>query len=193
MSVLELCDHIFNDLLAGGGDGFDRPLAEQLERHHDAVREDAFGHGAERIARHHHVASLGNRGKVPLLVTREGLEVLTALQEEAAFFGKLGQRVLKTVKNLGQKAGAKFHGQKFAGEFHLVTRLEARGVFEHLEFGVVTADTDDFALERDNFGLAVLVFLGKLGISHFVLGHGGFELDTNQVTVDADDFSDTSH
>ena len=157
------------------------------------MREHAFGHGAQRIARDHHIARLRDRGKRPFLVAGERLQILTALQEEAAFFGELRERVLQTIKDLGQEAGAKFYGQKFAGEFHLVTRLEPRGVFEHLEFGVVTADTDDFALERDNFGLAVLVFLGKLGIRHFVLGHGAFELDANQVTVDADDFSDTSH
>ena len=180
-------------MFASGSDRFHSPLAEQAERHHNAVREHAFGNGAERIARNNHIAHLGDRGKCPLLITRERLQVLTALQEEAAFFGKLRERVLQTVKDLGQKAGAKFYGQKFAGEFHLVTRLEPRGVFEHLEFGVVTANTDDFALKGDNFGLAVLVFLGKLGIRHFVLGHGGFELDADQVSVHADDFSDTSH
>ena len=157
------------------------------------MREHAFGHGAQRIARDHHIAHLRDRGKCPLLVTRERLQILATLQEEAAFFGKLRERVLQTVKNLSQKAGAKFYGQKFAGEFHLVTRLEPRGVFEHLEFSVVTADTDNFTLQGDNFGLAVLVFLGKLGVCHFVLRHGGFELDTDQVSVHADDFSDTSH
>ena len=180
-------------MFASSSDRFHSPLAEQAERHHDTVREHAFGNGAERIASNNHIAHLGDRGKCPLLVARERLQILTALQEEAAFISKLRERVLQTIKDLGQKAGAKFYGQKFAGEFHLVTRLEPRGVFEHLEFGVVTANTDDFALKGDNFGLAVLVFLGKLGIRHFVLRHGGFELDTDQVSVHADDFSDTSH
>ena len=87
------------------------------------MREHAFGHGAQRIASNHHIAHLRDRGKRPLLVAGERLQILTALQEEAAFFGKLRERVLQTVKDLGQEAGAKFYGQKFAGEFHLVTRL----------------------------------------------------------------------
>ena len=87
------------------------------------MREHAFGNGAERIARDNHIAHLGDRGKCPLLVARERLQIFTALQEETAFFGKLRERILQTIKDLGQEAGAKFYGQKFAGEFHLVTRL----------------------------------------------------------------------
>ena len=110
-------------MFASGRDRFHSPLAQQAERHHDAVREHAFGHGAQRIARDHHIARLRDRCKCPLLVTRERLQILATLQEETAFFGKLRERVLQTIKDLGQEAGAKFYGQEFAGEFHLVTRL----------------------------------------------------------------------
>ena len=59
------------------------------------------------------------------------------------------QRVLESVENRGEKAGAQFRFQRWPVNSTGVLNLDAAGIFEDLDLGVFAGDLDHFGLQRD--------------------------------------------
>ena len=105
-------------------DGLDRPvLALQIERHHDLMLEEALGNTAHSIAGLDMIADLCDGGKLPVTIGN-GIQIDASFQEEATLLRQFRQRILQTVKHLGQKAGAKFHAHQLAGELGRISDLD---------------------------------------------------------------------
>ncbi len=156
------------------------PFSCQPERHHDAVLEDAFRHGAESIARLHFIAAARLGGIVPLGFAVQRLQVGAALQEKPALLRQLRQRILETVVHLRQQAGAQLHRQQVAAELHGIAHLQPGGVLKHLQFRVGAADADDLGLQHD---------VARARVAHFALRHRLVKLHRDQVAVDSYNFT----
>ena len=94
----------------------------------------------------HDLVALRNlRLKGPDLFHVKGICVNTTGDEHTHHFLERCKRALNSVVNLGQEAGAQCDGQRFFGVQHRFARTNTRGVFVHLNNGLVTVQFNHFA------------------------------------------------
>ena len=82
-----------------------------------------------------------------------------------------------------EQSRAEFNAEQFPGEFHFVAHFQTVGGLKYLQFGTVSADTDNFALQSG---------ITKQCICDFVLNDPVGVFHRDKIAVDADDlFSDS--
>ena len=88
------------------------------------------------------------------------------------------ERVLQTVEDLREQAGAELHREHLADELHRVAHLDAGGALEHLHVGVAAAHADDLGDEAH---------VAEHDVGDLVLADGDVELDGDEVAAHAHD------
>ena len=139
------------------------------------MREQSFRNGADGTSRLHGITHLDSRCEIPVAVG-DGIQIDASLQEETAFLCQLRQRILQTVKHLGQKSRSQIHAHEFSGEFHRVPHLDA---VRHL----VDLHTHDPVVDPDDLALQALA-LNK-NVTHLILADRTIEINIDQVAVDS--------
>ena len=136
--------------------------------------EGTFRNATDGHPRSHLVASLGCGSKLPGLDLIQTIRIVSSFQEPARLFRQYRQRVLKSVIHLTQKARAQFCRQHVTGEFHFIPKLDPVGHFIDLDLRHVSADTDDFALQRNSV---------HIDITYFIQGNISVKFDGNHIPV----------
>ena len=131
------------------------------------VGEQTFRHCADCAARLYAVADLYGWREFPVAV-RDRIEVHASFQEETALLCKLRQRVLQTVKYLGQQSRTQIYGHELAGELYRVADLDAVCHLVDLHAYLPVVDTYDLSLEA---------FISNEDVTNFILSNGAIEIN----------------
>ena len=140
------------------------------------VCECPFRDGADGFAGMQRSAGLRRRCELPLLFGVQRFRINAALQKPAGLFRQGGKRILKSVVDLPEKAGAQFGRQHFSGKLDLIPAFDAAGHLIYLNLRDFAADTDDLAFQRS------AIHLYK---ADFIHGNVAVKFDGYQVSVDA--------